>query len=338
MVELKQAQTAITTPLVTASGVNDVFIAEERFAVLATTSGIDIVDLHCGATISSGTLGSEPLCVGVEWTTSTGNMYIGTASSGIYSIKWKPLRAPGTDFTDDMVQTFTTSTVPALTSDQVNDICVQPTRIFASTASGVDFITSMNLSASRTLVSGSTRCELTQAGEAYWITTNSGVEANYDLFPSSGTGIIEVDFAYNNFESDPLLPTNIVNDISVSATTGFPNLLGFATPQTDLIIQESQGTESNSLVKTAYSGQTPVVTIDYSEGAVFDAGTVYLGVSNQLPPGDISDAVRVFGLVDVTVSGTHFHTIPRSDVRTVNTRGQPLITGTIGIMRVTSVA
>jgi len=130
-----------------------------------------------------------------------------------------------------------------------------------------------------------------------------------------------------------------VNDISVSANPGFPNLLGFATPQTDLIIQESQGTESDSLVKTAFSGETPVVTIDYSEGADFDDGTVYLGVSNQLvPTGDISDAVLVFGLVDVTVSGTHFHTIPKNAVNTINARGQPLITGTISIMRVTSVA
>lgn len=337
MAEFKQAQTAITTPLVTASGVNDVFIAEERYAVLATSSGIDIVDLQCGATISSGTLGSEPLCVGVEHTTSTGNMYIGTATSGIYSIRWKALRAPGTNFTDDLVQTFTTATTPSITSDQVNDLCVQPTRLFASTAGGVDFITFMDLGASRTLISGSERCELTEAGEAYWTATNSGVEANYDLFPSSGTSIIDVDFVYNAFDSDPLLPSNVVNDIAVSA--GSQNLLGFATPITDLIIQESQGTEFNSLVKTAFSGQTPVVTIDYSEGADFDDGTVYLGVSNQLiPTGDISDAVLVFGLVDVTVSGTHFHTIPKKDVNTVNTRGQPLITGTISIMRVTSVA
>ena len=332
----KRAQAAITTPLVTASGVNDVFIAEDRFAVVATTLGIDIIDLQCGATISSGTLDSEPLCVAVEWTTATGNMYVGTATSGIYSATWKPLRAPDTNFTDDLVQTFTTSGSPALTSDQVNDICVLPTRLFASTAGGVDFITSMSFGASRTLISGSSRCELTKAGEAYWTTTNSGVEANYDLFPSSGTGIIEVDFAYNNFESDPLLPSNIVNDLAVAA--GIPNLLGFATPETDLIIQESQGTESNSLVKTVYSGQTPVVSIDFSEGADFNNGTVHLATLAQFPSGDISDALRVFGLVDGTVSGTHFHTISSNTPEVINTRGQPLITGSVNIVRVTTVA
>ena len=332
----KRAQVAITTPLVTGSGVNDVFIAEDRYAVVATTAGIDIVDLQCGATISSGTLPSEPLCVGVDWTTSTGNMYVGTATGGIYEIKWKPLRAPGLNFTDDLVQTFTTSTSPALTNDQVNDICVLPSRIFASTAGGVDFITSSTFRAFKTLVSGSTACQMTEVGEAYWNITNSGVQANYDLFPSSGTGIINVDFVYNNFDSDPLLPTNIVNDLAVAA--GSPNLLGFATPETDLIIQESQGTESNSLVKTVYSGQTPVVSIDFSEGADFNNGTVYLATSNQLPAGDASDALRVFGLVDDTVSGTHFHSIPKSQPSTTNTRGQPLITGTVNIVRVTSVA
>jgi hypothetical protein len=332
----KRAQTAITTPLVTASGVNDIFIAEDRFAIVATASGIDVVDLQYGATISSGTLGGEPLCVGVEWTTSTGNMYVGTAASGIYSIKWKPVRAPGTNFTADLVQTFTTGTTPAITDNQVNDISIQPARVFASTASGVDFITGMSLRAFRPLISGSNACELTAAGEAYWNVVNSGVEANYDLFPASGTGIINVDFEYNGLDSNPLLPSPIVNDLAVSA--GSPNLLGFATPETDLIIQESQGTESSSPIKTVYSGQDPVVSIDFSEGAGFNAGTVYLAISNQLPEGDISDALRIFGLVDDTVSGTHFHTILRSTPGLTNTRNQPLITGTVNLVRVTSVA
>ena len=332
----KRAQAAITTPLVTASGVNDVFIAEDRFAVVATTSGLDIIDLQCGSTISSGTLGSEPLCVAVDFVTATGNIYIGTATSGIYSAVWKPLREPGLNFTDRLVQAFTTSTSPALTSDQVNDICVLPNRVFASTAGGVDFITLSTFRAFKTLVSGSDACSLTTLGEAYWNVINSGVLANYDLFPSSGTGIINVDFVYNNLDSDPLLPSNIVNDLAVAA--GSPNLLGFATPESDLIIQESQGTESNSLVKTVYSGETPVVSIDFSEGANYTQGTVYLATSNQLPAGDISDSLRVFGLVDDTVSGTHFHTIPILETNTVNTRGMPLITGTINITRATSVA
>jgi hypothetical protein len=274
--------------------------------------------------------------VAVDWTTAIGNIYIGTATSGIFSASWKPLREPGRNFTGELVQTFTTASVPALTSDQVNDICVLPSRIFASTAGGVDFITFSTFRAFKTLVSGSTACFMTEVGEVYWNVTNSGVQANYDLFPSSGTGIINVDFVYNNLDSEPLLPTNIVNDLAVAA--GSPNLLGFATPETDLIIQESQGTESNSLVKTVYSGETPVVSIDFSEGADYNNGTVYLATSNQLPSGDISDALRVFGLVDDTVSGTHFHTISKSDINTTNTRGMPLITGTVNIVRVTSVA
>lgn len=39
----------ITTPLSTASGVNDVFIAEDRYAILATTAGVEIVDLFIGS-------------------------------------------------------------------------------------------------------------------------------------------------------------------------------------------------------------------------------------------------------------------------------------------------
>ena len=334
--EFKRAQTAITAPLVTATGVNDLFIVQDRYAAVATTTGIDVVDLWWGGVISSGTLDSEPLCVGIDWTTATGSMYIGTATSGIYSVGWNEARTPESNFTNSLVQTFTTDTVPAITSNQVNDMCVLPGRVFVSTASGVDLITFGAPGAFRLLTSGSDACEVTEAGEAYWNVINSGVEASYDLFSASGNGIIDIDFEYNNLDSNPLLPSNIVNDLAVSA--GSPNLLGFATPETDLIIQESQGTESNSLIKTVYSGQSPVVSIDFSEGASFNAGTVYLSTSNQLPEGDISDSLQVFGLVNVTVSGTHFHTIPSVEYATFNTRGQPLITGTVNIGRVTSVA
>jgi hypothetical protein len=332
----KRSQTAITATLVTSSGVNDIFIAEDRYAVVATLSGIDVIDLYRGYTISSGTLGGEPLCVAAEWTTATGNMYIGTSSSGIYSTPWKAVRAPGLNFTANLVQEFTTATDPALTSNQVNDISVLPRRIFVSTAAGVDFITDSSWRAFRPLLSGSNACGLTAAGEAYWNVINSGVETNYDLFPASGTGIITVDFEYNGTNSDPLLPSPIINDLAVSP--GSPNLLGFATPETDLIIQESQGSEQNSLIKTVYSGQTPVVSIDFSENSDFDGGLVYLGVSNEVPTIDTNDALRVFGLADVTVSGTHFHTISSDTPEVVNTRGQPLITGTVGLVRVTSVA
>ena len=319
--------TSITTPLVTASGVNDIFIAEDRYAVVATPSGVDIVDLLIAQTISSGTLGGEPLCVAVEDATSSGLLYIGTATSGIYAATWKSLRGPGLNFTDRLVQIFTTSTTPPVSSNQINDLAVQPDRVFVSTASGVDFITFNSLRASRLMVSGSSSCQMTPAGETYWTVINSGVEANYDLFPASGTGIINVDFEYNNSSSSPLLPTNIVTDLAV--VPGSPNLLGFATSETDLVIEEAQGFENTSLIKTLYSGIEPVISVDFSKQANFTSGTEYVATSG---------ALRVFNLGDNTVIGTHFVTIAGDDFESENTRGQPLVTGTVTVVRTTGVA
>jgi hypothetical protein len=168
---------------------------------------------------------------------------------------------------------------------------------------------------------------MTPAGEAYWTVVNSGVEANYDLFPASGTGIINVDFEYNNSSSDPLLPSNIVTDLAV--VPGSPNLLGFATPETDLVIEEAQGAENTSSVKTSYSGIEPVISVDFSKQASFTSGTEYVATSG---------ALRVFNLVDNTVAGTHFVFIAESDFVSENTRGQPLVTGTVTVVRTTGVA
>jgi hypothetical protein len=311
----------ITTPLTTASGVNDVFIAEDRYAVLATTLGVEIVDLLAGSVISSGTLPSEPLCVAADYVTATGNLYVGTTSSGIFTVRWHPLREPGLDFSGSLVQRFTTTSTPPISSNQVQDLSALPMRLLISTGSGLDFLTSENLRATRALVSGSEDCQMTEAGEAYWTVVNSGVEANYDLFPSSGTGIINVDFEYNATSSDPLLPHNIVNDIAVVPN---PNLLGFATNLGAFIVEEQQFAEATSQTLTLFPESEPAVSVDFSEEATFSGGVVYVATSGS---------VQIFGLVDTAISGTHFHDLSRD-----NTRGQTLVTGTVTVVRTTSVA
>ena len=312
----------ITAPLVTATGIQDVFIAEDRYAVVATCSGVEVVDLFCGAVISSGRLGGEPLCVVAESESASGNLYVGTTSSGIYSTRWKTLRAPGLDFTGELVQVFTPSTTPAISANRVNDLSAQPGRLLISTASGVDFITFENLLATRPLVSGSDGCQMTTVGEGYWTVGTSGVEANYDLFPASGTGIINVDFEYNATSSDPLLPNHNVSDIA--AVENSPNLLGFATDGGAFIIEEQQFAEATSQTLTLFPSSNPIISVDFSKEATFNSGTVYIAASGS---------VQVFGLVDATVSGVHFN-----NVNATSTRDQALVTGTITVVRTTEVA
>ena len=68
--EVPTEKYAVISPTpVTGSGIQDVFIAEERFAILATQSGVDIVDLQCGAVISHAIIsGTEVLSVAAEFT------------------------------------------------------------------------------------------------------------------------------------------------------------------------------------------------------------------------------------------------------------------------------
>ncbi len=312
----------ITTPLSTAQGVNDVFIAEDRYAVLATTAGVEIVDLFIGESISSGTLGSEPLSVVAEFTSAAGNLYVGTTSSGVYSVRWKTLREPGLDFTDQLVQRFTTATSPAVSDNQIRDLSARPGRLLISTGAGVDFITLESLLATRPLVSGSDGCQMTAEGEGYWTVGTSGVEANYDLFPTSGTGIINVDFEYNATTSVPLLPNHNVGDIAVVA--GSPNLLAFATDEGAFIVEEEQFVEDTSQTLTLFPGSNPVVSVDFSKEATFNSGTVYVASSGS---------VQVFGLVDATLSGSHFN-----NVFLTSTRDQALVTGTVTVIRTTNIA
>lgn len=324
----------ITTPLITNSGVRDIFIAEDRYALLATGSGVDIVDLLCGQTISSATiLGTETNTVAADFTTSSGHLYVGTTTSGIYRTRWKNLRAPGTDFSNLLEQRYTTISTPPISSNEVNDIAisVSPVRILISTGSGIDFLTGPGLGdlrSTRVLLSGSEDCELTNNGEGYWTATNSGVEASYDLNSSSQSGIIVVDFEYNATSSTPLLPDNNVGDIQV--IEGSPNLLNFATTVGDFVIEESQGSEATSRTKTLLTNDS-IVSAAFSNDATFDTtGTKYVTTA---------DTLTVFGLVDDAISGTHQSTIGVGEkFIKENTRDQALLTGTNTIVRLTSVA
>ncbi len=322
---------------VTGSGVKDVFIAEDRYAVLATQSGIDIVDLFCGQVISHAVVaGTDVLSVAVadSLTTFTGSLYIGTSTAGVLAATWPPLRAPGQDFTSKIAPLYTTSTTLAISSNQVNDLAVRggdAPQLLVSTSVGVDFIYAPREGAqhisTRLLLSGSNACELTADGEGYWTAVNSGIEANYDLLTTTGTGIIGVDAEYNS-TSSPALPSNIVNDLSISE--GSPNVINVATAAGDFMIEEVQGSESSAQSKTLSSG-VDIVSVDFSDGATFETtGAKYVTTTG---------VVTVFGLVDTTVSGTHHQEISLEEkFDKENTRDQALITGTINKIRVTSVA
>jgi hypothetical protein len=166
---------------------------------------------------------------------------------------------------------------------------------------------------------------MTEAGEAYWTTVNSGVETNYDLFPTSGTAIINVDFLYST-GSVPALPHGAVEDISVVPAS--PNLLGFATLLGAFIVEEQQFSEASSQTLTLFPKEEPVVSIDFSKDAAFDAGTVYVAASGT---------IRIFGLTDTTISGVHLHTII-DPLDEDNARDQALVTGTVNVVRTTGVA
>jgi hypothetical protein len=321
----------ITTPLVTGSGAVDVFIAEDRFALVATGPGVDIVDLFSGEVISSGVIGgTSTTSVTADFVTAFGNMYVGTDSAGVYSAQWSSVRIPGTDFSGLLTQVYTTASSPPISANQINDLATIPFRLLISTGAGVDYLVDQVhtvLRATRSLISGSNACQLTAAEEGYWTATNSGVEASYGLAPFSGTGIILPDFGYNAVSSVPLLPSHVVTDIAVSE--GSPNLLSFATSAGDFVIEEQQGSEATSLTKSLRSAEA-VVSVAFSDAATFDSGTEYTASE---------DSVEIFGLVDNTTSGTHFYEISSEDRLTKeNTRDQALVTGTITVIRTTGVA
>ncbi len=317
----------ISTPLSTNSGVVDITIVEDRYAALATGSGIEVVDLFCGKPTSSGLLpGITSVSVDVSF---GGNMYIGTLGNGVYAVPWA-IAKHVPEFSSQIQQIYTTATTPSISSNEVNYLAALPFRLLISTGEGIDYITDQvhtQLGATRPLLSGSSFCALTSDQEGYWISTNSGVEVNYDLNSSSGTGIITVDFEYNNTDSVPKLPTNTINDVSV--TEGNPNLLSFATTVSGVfVVEESQGSEASSQTKILSTGD--VVSVDTSNTASFTSEGLYVAAA---------DSVTVFNLGDDSVSGTHFYEISAADkFNKENTRDQALVTGTVTVLRTTGAA
>ena len=313
---------AIHTPLSISNDVKDVFIAADRYAIVVTSGGtnfggVEIIDLYTQNPVSSGIVPNPPISVAAEATLS-GSIFIGTVSSGVLTVPYyTAINHP--NFTQYLYQRFTTTSTPPITSNTVLDLDTQTNRIFISTAAGVDFITHYTLRAFRLLAPGSDACQVTATGAAYWSVTNSGVEVNYDLFPSSGTGIISVDFEYNTVDSFPRLPPScVVTDIAVAP--GVPNTLSFATSVGNLVIQEVPGAEASSPVKIFASG-TNTVSTDFSDDAVFNDNFLYSAEAERLD---------VFDLENNTTSGTH--------TSALGTRDQVLLSGTISVVRTTSVA
>lgn len=312
---------AIHTHLSISNDVKDVFIAADRYAIVVTSGGedfggVEIVDLFTQNPISSGIVPDPPISVAAEATLS-GSIFIGTVASGVLTVPYfTAINTP--NFTSYLQQRFTTTSTPSITSNTVLDLDTQTNRVFISTAAGVDFITHYTLRAFRPLAPGSDACQVTATGAAYWTVTNSGVEVNYDLFPTSGTGIINVDFEYNSVDSFPRLPSNTVNDISV--VPGVPNLLSFATSVGNLVIQEVPGAEASSPVKILVSG-TEIVSTAFSDAAEFADNFLYSAQAEEL---------EVFDLENNSVSGTH--------TSAVGTREQVLLSGTISVVRTTSIA
>lgn len=330
----KEKYTVIHPEPVTGSGIRDVFIAEDRFAILATQSGVDIVDLLCGAVVSSAVIsGTDVLSVAAEYTTATGCLYIGTSTSGVLTTRWKHVRAPGTDFASKLEQTYTTTSTLAITDNRINDIDASTAKLLISTGSGIDFISTPPVGAhhiaSRTFVSGSNSCQLTSAGEAYWTVVNSGVEANYDLISTTGIGIIDVDAEYNTTVNGPLLPHNIVNEVRVSE--GTPNILNIATASGDFMIEEVQGAEDSARSRRLTVG-LDVVSTDFGYGTTYDNGGKYTTTTGIATFYGLSNS-------NVTVSATHHQEISIFDkFSKENSRDQAVITGTNTVIRTTSLA
>ncbi len=321
----------ITTPTVTNSGVRDIFIAADRYALMTTGSGIDVLDLQSGEIIASGTIPGEVTeSIVAEYSTSFGKMYVGTSGGGVYAARYHTVVNRGENISDLLQPIFSTSTTPPISDDEIRDICVAqgfPFRLLISTGLGVDYIvdnlTSQNRS-TRAIVGGSDHCHLTQADEGYWSTTVSGVETNYDLNSTSGTGIITTDFSYNT-SSIPFIPTNTITDISVAE--GSPNALAFATASGDFVIDERQGAEPTSPIKSFTDD--PIISVDFGPNASYTAGKLYVLSTGVAMLYDLTDGLEI---------GSHQSTIPIIDqFLTENTRDQALLSGTQTLVRTTAV-
>jgi len=305
----------ITAPLTTANSVRDVFIAENQYALILTSGGVDVVDLFRGQAISSGTLPSEPLCLAADWQAINGFLYVGTATSGIFGMNYARVREVGSDFSDRFVQRFTSGSAPPVSSNKINDLDARPGRLLIATSSGVDFIANESEYSTRALISGSNDVRLSEEG-GYWTTIsgNKGsVEVNYDLLTTTGTSIITLDFEYST-SSTPSLPAEPPGDLSISKVSGELPAIAVATPGGAFVFEELQGNEGLTRNKNLTSED--IISVDFQPGAYYDNGFLYAATSSVL---------RVFDLSNDTVSGTH----TSGD----GTRGQTLVPGTIKIVR-----
>lgn len=324
----------ITTPLLTHSGVRDVFITEEnKFAIVVTVSGIEYINLYTGQVVSRALLPTShpPLCTAVDWTTATGLLYVGTSGGGIYATRYHPARAPGLDFTGSLTVHYSTATSPPISDNVVFDLDAQPARLLIGTASGLDFIAN-NTRSTRAILNGTRDVHFTENIGGYWTTTSS-VEVNYTLLSTTGTGIIGVDFAYTT-TTNPALPGPGAVDLAIAESV--PRTLAFATSSGVLVLEEVPLVESTAQRKTFTPpnefDEIPApqfIGVDFSPSAEYGVGSLYATTTGVL---------RVFRLSDDTLVGTH----PQNLSTAYNAsggiaRGQTLVTGTVGIVRTTSV-
>jgi hypothetical protein len=320
--------TPITTSL-TASGVKDVYIAEERYAIVVTSGGLDVVDLYKGYVISSGTLPSEPTTVAVDWQIIRGKLYVGTTNSGIFDMNYVLVREEERDFTGDLVQRFTTSTSPPVSSNEIRDLDVLPGRLLIGTGAGIDFIADETEYATRTVVSGSSHVHLTTNG-GYWATASGvfegSVEVNYDLLSTTGTSIIDVDYEYSKLSAPPL-PTEPPLDIAVSEPTGGQDpVIGVATSGGVFVFEEQPGSEASA--PTVLLSPENFVSVDFGPESHFNGGCLYAGIpdfTKNLKDENIGGSVRVYDLTNNSVSGTH--------TSQEGTRGMTVVTGTVNLVR-----
>lgn len=327
----------ITAPLTTSSGIRDIFIAENNhYALVATTSGVEVVDLYKGRVVSSGIVpgGFAPTCIAADWVASSGVVYVGTSGGGIFTTRYHPIRGyPTEDFSNLLIQQFSTSTTPALSSDVVQDLDYQPGRLLVGTSSGTDFIFQHSNRSTKAVVGGVSTVHLTADGVTGYWTTGSSVQVNYGLPSTIGGGIIGVDFEYTTL-SNPSLPSKPPTDIAIAEAS--PRALAFATPSGVLVVEEKPLVESTANRKTFVDpnefSQTPTpsfVSVDFSSTATYSGGLLYAVSSGTL---------RLFGLINNTLSGTHPQ---RVDPLFNNLPGIPkkqlVSSGTLTLVRTTSV-
>jgi len=320
----------ITLPLTT-SGIKDIYVTEgTRFAYVVTSGGVDVVELlNTCAVVASGKLPNEPTSITANWQEATGKLYIGTIASGIFTMPYH--RSRKGDFTNQLVQEFTTATSPPLSSNQINDVDALPGRLIVGTASGVDFISNYTEYSTLPLISGSLDVHLTAGGAGYWTTVSGNrgeVGVNYDLISTTGTGIIGIDFRYS-LTSNPGLPAEPPIDIAISEGGGPSPVLAFATPSGVLVTEEIQFNESAARRFSLLSEE--VSSVDFSNQAAFDVGQVYI-----LVPAVVG--LRTFDLSTVSISDIHPQENRDVPFQIRATRGQFVASGTNTIVRTTTLA